>query len=96
MGYIHHLLGRYEQAIAYYLRSLSLRGGKRALGARTLQRLGEAQVAAGRVAEGRQTLGRALDLVAELAPGDADALRTRIRGLAPQGGVNARGAAGPS
>ncbi|MCP2356494.1 DNA-binding SARP family transcriptional activator/tetratricopeptide (TPR) repeat protein [Nonomuraea thailandensis] len=85
MGYIHHLLGQYEDAIAYYLRSLSWRGGKRALGARTLQRLGEAQVAAGRVAEGRRTLGRALDLVAELAPGDADALRARIHGLAPQG-----------
>jgi DNA-binding SARP family transcriptional activator/tetratricopeptide (TPR) repeat protein len=81
MGYIHHLLGQYEEAIAYYLRSLSWRGGNRALGARTLQRLGEAQVAAGRVTEGRQTLGRALDLVAELAPGDADALRARIHGL---------------
>ncbi|UBU17907.1 AfsR/SARP family transcriptional regulator [Nonomuraea gerenzanensis] len=81
IGYIHHLLGQYEEAIAYYLRALSWRGGKRALGARTLQRLGEAQVAAGRVAEGRQTLGRALDLVAELAPGDADALRARIDGL---------------
>ncbi|WP_344487317.1 AfsR/SARP family transcriptional regulator [Nonomuraea monospora] len=81
MGYIHHLLGQYEEAIAYYLRSLSWRGGNRALGARTLQRLGEAQVAAGRVAEGRRTLGRALDLVAELAPGDAGALRARIDGL---------------
>ncbi|WP_052423811.1 AfsR/SARP family transcriptional regulator [Nonomuraea candida] len=81
MGYIHHLLGQYDEAIAYYLRSLSWRGGKRALGARTLRRLGEAQVAAGQVAEGRQTLGRALDLIAELAPGDADALRARIHGL---------------
>ncbi|GAB2442928.1 hypothetical protein GCM10027187_01280 [Streptosporangium sandarakinum] len=82
LGHIHHLLGRYEQAIDYYRRSLAWRrGGKRALGARTLRRLGEAQLAAGRLSEGRDTLRRALDLVAELAPGDADALRARISRL---------------
>ncbi|MFB9628242.1 BTAD domain-containing putative transcriptional regulator [Nonomuraea helvata] len=82
MGHIHHLLGQYEEAIAYYRQSLAWRrGGKRALGARTLRRLGEAQLAAGRLREGGGTLRRALDLVAELAPGDADALRARIAGL---------------
>ncbi|MFI7125834.1 AfsR/SARP family transcriptional regulator [Nonomuraea sp. NPDC050153] len=82
MGHIHHLLGQYEEAIAYYQRSLAWRrGGKRALGARTLRRLGEAQLAAGRLREGSDTLRRALDLIAELAPGDADALRARINSL---------------
>ncbi|WP_433436972.1 BTAD domain-containing putative transcriptional regulator [Nonomuraea sp. CA-141351] len=82
MGHIHHLLGQHEEAIAYYRQSLAWRwGGKRALGARTLRRLGEAQLAAGRLHEGRCTLRRALDLIAELAPGDADALRARINGL---------------
>ncbi|MGV9325789.1 BTAD domain-containing putative transcriptional regulator [Streptosporangium sandarakinum] len=82
LGHIHHLLGRYEQAIDYYRRSLAWRrGGKRALGARTLRRLGEAQLAAGRLSEGRDTLRRALDLVSELAPGDADALRARLSRL---------------
>ncbi|MEV0228161.1 BTAD domain-containing putative transcriptional regulator [Nonomuraea sp. NPDC050786] len=82
MGHIHHLLGQYEEAIAYYRQSLAWRrGGKRALGARTLRRLGEAQLAAGRLREGGGTLRRALDLIAELAPGDAAALRTRIDGL---------------
>ncbi|MEU8397089.1 BTAD domain-containing putative transcriptional regulator [Nonomuraea sp. NPDC048892] len=82
LGHIHHLLGQYEQAITYYRRSLAWRrGGKRALGARTLRRLGEAQLAAGRLREGRSTLQRALALTAELAPGDADALRTRLAAL---------------
>ncbi|MEV5893271.1 AfsR/SARP family transcriptional regulator [Nonomuraea fuscirosea] len=82
LGHIHHLLGQYEQAISYYRRSLAWRrSGKRALGARTLRRLGEAQLAAGRLREGRSTLQRALALTAELAPGDADALRARLAGL---------------
>ncbi|MFJ2030856.1 BTAD domain-containing putative transcriptional regulator [Streptosporangium sp. NPDC087985] len=82
MGHIHHLLGQHEEAIAYYRQSLAWRwGGKRALGARTLRRLGEAQLAAGRLHEGSVTLRRALDLIAELAPGDAEALRARIDGL---------------
>lgn len=82
MGHIHHLLGQYEEAIAYYRRSLAWRRtGKRALGARTLRRLGEAQLAAGRLREGGYTLRRALDLIAELAPGDADELRARVDGL---------------
>ncbi|WP_326636889.1 tetratricopeptide repeat protein [Nonomuraea fuscirosea] len=82
LGHIHHLLGQYEQAISYYRGSLAWRrGGKRALGARTLRRLGEAQLAAGRLREGRSTLQRALALTAELAPGDADALRARLAGL---------------
>ncbi len=82
LGHLHHLLGQYEEAISYYRRSLAWRQrGKRALGARTLRRLGEAQLAAGRLHEGRAALRQALDLVVELAPGDADALRARIDGL---------------
>ncbi|MEV0626731.1 AfsR/SARP family transcriptional regulator [Nonomuraea wenchangensis] len=82
MGHIHHLLGQYEEAIAYYRRSLAWRGGgKRALGARTLRRLGEAQLAAGRLREGGETLRQALALISELAPGDAEALRARVASL---------------
>jgi tetratricopeptide (TPR) repeat protein len=82
MGYIHHRLGQYEEAIAYYRRSLAWRRGwKRALGARTLRRLGEAQLAAGHREEGHHTLHRALALLDELAPGDADALRARLNAV---------------
>ncbi|MGP3968404.1 AfsR/SARP family transcriptional regulator [Streptomyces sp. 6N223] len=83
IGYIHHRLGQYEEAIAYYRRSLAWRRGwKRALGARTLRKLGEAQLAAGHREEGQRTLRRALALLDELAPGDARALRARLHGLA--------------
>ncbi|MDT0345094.1 AfsR/SARP family transcriptional regulator [Streptomyces litchfieldiae] len=83
MGYIHHRLGQYEEAIAYYRRSLAWRRGwKRVLGARTLSRLGEAQLAADHPEEGRRTLRQALDLFDELAPGEADTLRARINALA--------------
>ncbi|MEU4513973.1 BTAD domain-containing putative transcriptional regulator [Nonomuraea wenchangensis] len=92
MGHIHHLLGQYEEAIAYYRRSLAWRGGgKRALGARTLRRLGEAQLAAGRLEEGGETLRQALALISELAPGDAEALRARVASLPDAPGTHRPG-----
>ncbi|MCK2214888.1 tetratricopeptide repeat protein [Actinomadura sp. ATCC 31491] len=88
LGHIHHLLGQYEEAIAYYRRSLTWRGGgKRALGARTLRRLGEAQLAAGHPQEGAETLREALTLLTELSPGDAEALRVRLATLRPEPSV---------
>ncbi|MED7927902.1 BTAD domain-containing putative transcriptional regulator [Nonomuraea sp. LP-02] len=92
MGHIHHLLGQYEEAIAFYRRSLAWRGGgKRALGARTLRRLGEAQLAAGRLGEGGETLRQALALISELAPGDAEALRARVASLPDAPGAHPPG-----
>ena len=82
LGYIHHRLGHYEQAVDHYQRSLDRRGDwEPALAGRTLGRLGAAQLSTGRLAEGRETLRRALTLLEDLAPGDADEVRAALAGL---------------
>ncbi|GAB2934832.1 BTAD domain-containing putative transcriptional regulator [Streptomyces mayteni] len=87
LGYIHHRLGHLEEAVDYYRRSLRGRHDwEHALAARTLGRLGEAQLSTGRLAEGRETLRQALALLEDLAPGDADAVRARIAELDGAGG----------
>ncbi|TDC11099.1 tetratricopeptide repeat protein [Streptomyces sp. 8K308] len=82
LGYIHHRLGHHQQAVDHYQRSLGRRGDwEPALAGRTLGRLGAAQLSTGRLAEGRETLRRALTLLEDLAPGDADEVRASLARL---------------
>lgn len=80
LGYIHNSLGQHEQAISYYKRALRKREGReRVYQAETLPQLAEAQLAAGRPAEARDTLLQALEQLGQFASHDADAVRARLR-----------------
>ncbi|WP_079252446.1 BTAD domain-containing putative transcriptional regulator [Streptomyces sp. MP131-18] len=100
LGLIHHRLGDHERAISYYERALVWRTDReRVSGAETLTRLAEAQADAGRPAEARRSLRRALDMLDEFAHPDAESVRTRLaeldtaaprNGAAPQAGPGRR------
>lgn len=80
LGYIHHSIGQHEQAISYYERALGIRRGReRVYQAETLPQLAEAQIAAGRLGQARDTLCQALEKFEQFAPRDADRVRRRLR-----------------
>ncbi|MFW6693359.1 AfsR/SARP family transcriptional regulator [Streptomyces sp. MAR4 CNX-425] len=83
LGFIRLRLDRPEDAIASYRRSLRLLSGReeRVYRAITLPQLAEAQEAAGRLREARDTLCQALHLLVGLAPSETAEVRDRLADL---------------
>ncbi|NRQ32489.1 tetratricopeptide repeat protein [Nonomuraea sp. NN258] len=85
LGYIHRSLKQYEKAIACYEQTLLLRRGQEPVyEAETLPQLAEAQLGAGLREQAIQTLRRALSMLSEYGPRDAEAVRARLAELEEQ------------
>jgi tetratricopeptide (TPR) repeat protein len=80
LGYAHHHLGQFEEAIACYDTALRLyeQIGDRAMEADTLRHLSSAQLALGRRAAARGTVGRAATILDQLGHPDAAKIREQF------------------
>jgi tetratricopeptide (TPR) repeat protein len=79
LGYAHHHLGQYHEAIACFDTAVRLyqHTGDRALEADTLLHLGDAELALGRRAAARETVARAVAILEDLGHPDAAKVRAR-------------------
>src|SRR5262249_62090654 len=80
LGYAHHHLGHYTQAVTCYRHALTLHRdlGDRYLEAETLIHLGDTHRAAGAPEAAREAWQQALTILIDLDHPDADAVRTKL------------------
>ncbi len=85
LGYAHHRLGDHPAAASCYRASISLYAefGDLYNQARLLRELGDVHLAAGDLKAAGQAWGEALAILVDLAPGEADELRSQLAALAP-------------
>ena len=86
LGYVHHHLGQASEAIGCYEHAAELYeqiGARHDLAA-TLERIGDSRAAAAQGAAARDAWQRALTILSGLDHPDADRVRNKLVGLAPQ------------